>query len=110
MEHAVRQEGACVIVSLSGEVDLEHSPAAREVLLQAVGGDQAVLVDLSGVDYIDSSGVASLVEAFQTAKQGGRGFGLVSVNPAALRVLELARLDKVFTIYETLEAGLDGAV
>jgi len=58
------------------------------------------------VTYIDSSGVASLVEAFQRAKGRGSGFALVSVNPAALRVFQLARLDKVFVIHESLQEGL----
>jgi anti-sigma B factor antagonist len=66
-----------------------------------------VLVDLSAVDYIDSSGIASLVEAFQKAKKAGTGFALASPNPAALRVLELARLDRVFRIFATLEEALD---
>jgi len=106
MEHSIREEGGAVIASFSGEVDLEHSPKAREVLLSCVDGATKVLVDLSGVSYIDSSGVASLVEAFQRAKKAGVEFALVSVNAPALRVLELARLDKVFTIHPTLAAGL----
>jgi anti-sigma B factor antagonist len=97
-----------VIVSLAGDVDLEHSPVAREVLLDCVEREQKVIVDLSGVSYIDSSGVASLVEAFQRSRKKGGAFALASVNPAALRVLQLARLDKVFSIHATLEEGLDG--
>lgn len=108
MDHSVREEQGCLVVAFSGEVDLEHSPKAREVLLAAVGKKQSVFVDLSGVSYIDSSGVASLVEAYQAARQKSVGFGLVSVNPAALRVLELARLDKVFTIHGSLAEGLGG--
>lgn len=106
MEHSVREEGGVIVAAFVGEVDLEHSPRARKVLLECVGRGKNVLVDLSGVEYIDSSGVASLVEAFQRAKKAGTGFALVSVNAAALRVLELARLDKVFTIHETLADGL----
>ncbi len=108
MEHAIREERGALIVCFEGEVDLEHSPKAREVLLESVGRSQKVLVDLSGVDYIDSSGVASLVEAFQQAKRRGSEFALVAVSAAALRVLSLARLDKVFVIHETLAGGLDG--
>ena len=96
------------MVSFEGDVDLEYSPKARQVLLDSVTQRRDVLVDLSGVSYIDSSGVANLVEAFQLSRQRGTGFALVSVNPAALRVLQLARLDKVFTIHATLEDGLDG--
>ena len=65
-----------------------------------------VLVDLSKVNYIDSSGIASLVESLQTARKGGNILLLVSVSEAALRVLELARLDKVFTICGSIDEGL----
>jgi anti-sigma B factor antagonist len=106
MEHSVREAGGAVIASLRGEVDLENSPRARELLLGCVARARRVLVDLSGVEYIDSSGVASLIEAFQRAKKTGVEFALVSVNAPARRVLELARLDKVFTIHDSLPDDL----
>ncbi len=108
MEHDVRAEGAATVITFSGEVDLENSPRAREILLGQVAQDRKVLVDLGGVEYIDSSGIASLVEAFQEARRRGTSFGLVCVSPPALRVLKLARLDRVFTIFDSLQAGLDG--
>ncbi len=108
MRHEVREEQGTLVVCLEGEIDLEQSPRARSVLLDCVGRGRDVLVDLSRVDYIDSSGVASLVEAFQASKQKGSRFALVSVNAPALRVLQLARLDKVFTIHESLADGLHG--
>jgi len=107
MRHAVREDRDALVVTLEGDVDLENSPRAREVLLESVGQGRDVFVDLAGVTYIDSSGVASLVEALQAARKRGAGFALVSVGSAALRVLQLARLDKVFTIHETLADGLD---
>ncbi len=106
MEHEVREERGKLVVALRGDVDLGNSPAARKVLLDAVERGRGVIIDLSGVSYIDSSGIASLVEAFQKARQKGTGFALVSVSPSALRVLELARLDKVFSIHPTVEEGL----
>ncbi len=106
MEHHVRDEGGLQIVAFEGDVDLENSPAARAVLLEAVERGSGVLVDLSGVGYMDSSGVASLVEAYQESKKRGARFALVAVNPPALRVLELARLDRVFTIHASLEEAL----
>ena len=109
MEHTVREEQGIFVVSFEGDVDLEHSPMAREVLLDCVAKQRDVFVDLSEVSYIDSSGVASLVEAFQTSKKKGTRFALGAVNPAAMRVLELARLDKVFTIHETLAEGFGGS-
>jgi len=109
MQHTQRFEGGALVIALAGDVDLEQSPKAREILLAGLEQGIDILVEMSGVTYIDSSGVASLVEAFQLAKQKGRSFALVSVNPAALRVLQLARLDKVFVIHETLPESTDGA-
>lgn len=106
MKHEViKKEGASIVV-LKGDVDLESSPAAREVLLKSVEGGGKVLVDLSSVTYIDSSGVASLVEALQAAKRNGGRFALVAASDPTRRVLELARLDKVFTMYTTVDEGL----
>ncbi len=109
MEHTVREEQGSFVVSFEGDVDLEHSPTARQVLLDCVARERDIFVDLSEVSYMDSSGVASLVEALQTSKKKGTRFALVAVNPAAMRVLELARLDKVFTIHETLAEGFGGS-
>jgi anti-sigma B factor antagonist len=109
MEYEVTQRDGAVIASFSGDVDLQSSPEARKILLECVEKKMPVLVDLSGVNYIDSSGIASLVEALQTARKGGGDLFLVSVSEAALRVLELARLDKVFSICDSIEDGLGKA-
>ena len=61
-----------------------------------------LLVDLSAVEYIDSSGVASLVEGYQLSKSKNLKFGLVGVSDAAMQVLQLARLDKVFPIHNSI--------
>lgn len=106
MKHEVREEQGALVVSFQGDIDLQTSPDARQVLLDAVGKDKAILVDLSGVGYIDSSGVASLVESFQAAKKSGNDLVLVSVSDGAKRVLQLARLDKVFTICDSLDDGI----
>ena len=106
MEHNIREETSAVVVAFEGDVDLESSRRAREVLLECVGRKTAVLVDLSQVTYIDSSGVAALVESFQSARKGGTTFALVAVSDATLKVLQLARLDKVFTIFASVDDGL----
>lgn len=108
MKHEIKENDGVTVVALEGDVDLESSPEARKVILQCVEKKQPVLVDLAGVGYIDSSGVASLVESFQTARKYNLNFALVSVSEGALRVLQLARLDKVFSIYGSLDEGLAG--
>jgi len=106
MSHELRHVGGMAIVSFRGDVDLEHAAAAREVLLSCVRSGRGLAVDLSGVEYIDSSGIASLVEAFQEARRRGSRFSLVAVSPTALRVFELARLDRVFTLHASIEEAL----
>lgn len=97
------------LIRLSGEVDLSWSARVRETILDALAR-QSVGVDLSAVSYIDSSGIAALVEGLQTARDSERRFVLIATSPAVLAVLELARLDRVFTLLPdiagaTVEAG-----
>lgn len=107
MKHQIREQDGATIIALTGDVDLQNSPEARKILLSCVDKKRPVLVDLSGVGYIDSSGVASLVESLQTARKSGSKLVLVTVSDGVRRVLGLARLDKVFTICATVEEGLD---
>ena len=95
-------EGEFLVVRLADEVDLYSSPHAREVILNCLDQNRGVLVDLSAVKYIDSSGIASLVEGYQLAKNKTVEFGLIGLSEAAMNVLQLAHLDKVFPIYASL--------
>ncbi len=98
-----RDEADYSILQLDGDVDLSCSPEARKHILELLNQDKNLLVDLSAVSYIDSSGIASLVEGYQTAKKKNVDFGLLSSSEAVMSVLKLARLDKVFPLYPALE-------
>ena len=100
-----RQEGVFSVVAIEGEVDLSWSAEIRSAILDALGSDGGVLVELSAVSYIDSSGIAALVEGYQTAKAKNQQFGLLAISPAVRAVLELARLDQVFPIHDDLAAA-----
>ncbi len=106
MPFPVEEKQGFSVVLLNGEVDLSKSPDARKVILNSLKKMKHVMVDLSAVDYIDSSGVASLVEGFQYARSNNLEFGLIGVSEAAMSVLRLARLDQVFRIYASLEERL----
>jgi len=87
------------LIRVVGEVDLYSSPELRKAILKAVPSAQGGLaIDLEAVTYIDSSGVATLVEGLRSARKHGTGFSLVSPSPAVMQVLELARLDSVFEV------------
>jgi anti-sigma B factor antagonist len=110
MSKSASGKTAASVVHLEGSVDLEHAPAARKRLLDAVALGRNVLVDLSAASYIDSSGIACLVEALQAARSKGADLGLVAVSTQAMRVLELARLDMVFPIHEDFAAAAAAGV
>jgi anti-sigma B factor antagonist len=90
--------GDIALIRLSGEVDLSWSQQVRTAVLDALQKHAAVGVELSQVSYIDSSGIAALVEGFQSARTRGSRFALVAISDAVRAVLELARLDRVFLI------------
>jgi len=105
MAYTIRDDEGYKVLELSGEVDLNESPKARKQILELLKQDYDLLVDLSAVEYIDSSGVASLVEGYQIAKTGNLKFGLIGVSEAAMQVLQLARLDRVFPIFDSAVAA-----
>lgn len=109
MTEAIREVRGHLVVALGGDIDLDRAPAVRRQLLDCVNRQRDVLVDLSAVTYIDSSGIASLVEALQRATSRGTSLSLVAVSPQAHRVFELARLDKVFAIHPDIDAALAAA-
>lgn len=96
------------MISLVGEVDLHSSPLARRQILKLVNARRHVLVDLSRVEYIDSSGIASLVEGYQLARRNHTEFALAGVSDAAMQVLQLTRLDRVLPIHASVADRLKG--
>jgi anti-sigma B factor antagonist len=100
MECSVQSQPAGYdLLVLSGEVDLKYSPDLREKILASLKAGNALLIDMGGVTYIDSSGIASLVEGYQTAKSADLEYGLLNISKAAMQVLALTRLDKIFQLY-----------
>lgn len=103
---SIKEEQGKIVIALEGEIDLENASEVRKALLANLKQKKDLLIDLSAVTYIDSSGIASLVEGLQVARKQKNELSLVSVSQRALRVLELARLDKVFAIHADVAAAL----
>jgi anti-sigma B factor antagonist len=100
--------GGYALVRVRGEVDLSWSQQVRDAILAALGSDDGVGVELAQVTYIDSSGIAALVEGFQRARNTGRRFGLIAASRQVMAVLQLARLDKVFPLFADVESARAG--
>lgn len=101
-----------VVLTLSGEIDLERSPDLQVSLQEAFGrltGRGTVLIDLSKVTYMDSSGVATLVRGLQMSRKKGVGLVLCSLQDRVRSIFEIARLDTVFPIASTLDEAIEAA-
>lgn len=108
MEISSRQIDKTTIFDLKGDIDLANSPAVRKALLREVKEKRTprVVMNLSKVRYIDSSGVASLVEGLKASRDAGTRFILFGLSTSAREVLQLSRLLKIFEVYDNEEQAL----
>lgn len=94
------------VLPLHGEIDLHVSPQIATSLREMIARKPAqLLVDLSGVSYVDSSGLAALIDAMQRVQQYGGKFGIVGLQETVRSIFEIARLDQVFRIFPDLESA-----
>lgn len=108
MKVQVRNADNVTIIDCAGDVDLYSSTHLREALLEQMQpGVASVLLNMSEVSYIDSSGIATLVEGLQLSRQTKTRFGLYGLRSNARSVLELARLHKVFNIFADEQEALE---
>ena len=95
---------------LGEEIDLDTSPTVRENIKDLLNSTKIVEVNLANVSYIDSSGIASLIEGMQMTKElTGKEFHLVNVSNEVMKVIELAHLDKIFSIKSKSGAEASGS-
>lgn len=95
-----------VLLTPRGDVDLARSPNLRKALAAASQSKpKRIVVDLGQVAYMDSSGVATLVEALQVARRNGTTLVLAALQPRVRSIMEIARLDTVFRIVDTTDAA-----
>ena len=107
LKSSTRIEKGTTIVDVEGQIDLGSSPALRKTLLECVRGTDRVALNLKAVTYIDSSGIASLLEVLREARQSKKKLALFGLTAAVLQVLQLTRLTGVFDIFETEEQALE---
>ena len=108
LEVTVEQVGDTTVVHLEGEVDLNVSPMLRAQLKELTRAARPLIViDMAGVPYIDSSGVATLVECLQGVSRYKGCLRLARLTQRAAGVFEISRLDTVFSIHGTLEEACE---
>jgi anti-sigma B factor antagonist len=108
MQISTRRLDKTAIFDISGDIDLAHSSEVRRVVLIEFRENRTprVILNLLAVNYIDSSGVASLVEGLKAARDVGSRLILFGLSPIAHEVLQLSKLLKIFEIYDTEDMAL----
>jgi anti-sigma B factor antagonist len=95
------------VLPLEGEIDLHISPNVTASLNMMIEKKpKQLIVDLSRVTYIDSSGLAALIEGMQKAEEYGGKFALAGLQETIRTIFEIARLDQVFQIFPDVDAAL----
>jgi len=99
---AARPAAGGTILDITGDIDLAHSPAVRKALLQEIKEKKTpkVYLNLEKVRYIDSSGIASLVEGLKASRDLGSRLVLYGLSKSVREVMELSRLQKIFEIHD----------
>ncbi len=96
------------ILRPSGQVDADSAPDLKALLKQLVEqGVRLLVVDLDQVDFIDSSGLSALVSGLKAVRQHNGTLNLCRAHTQALTSLRLTMLDRVFSIYPTVEEALE---
>jgi anti-sigma B factor antagonist len=97
--------GDHAVVTATGELDLYTAPRLQTALAALLRGqERRVVVDLSGVEFCDSTGMNVLLTAMKRLKEQGGAFELAGPRPAVRRILQVTGLDSVFTIVDALPA------
>ena len=105
--------GATAVVTLRGELDAHDAPRLREAFAGALGelgdaGEPRLVLDLTGVAFMDSTALGAVVGALRRVREAGGEMPVVLPDTPARRIFEITGLDQVLSVYPTRAAALDG--
>jgi anti-sigma B factor antagonist len=102
----LRRINSYAVVDVKGEIDVYTAPKLREQLIELVSeGSYAIVVNLEGVDFLDSTGLGVLVGALKRVKAHDGGLSLVCTQDKILKIFKITGLTKVFEIHDSVEAA-----
>jgi anti-sigma B factor antagonist len=105
--YQVDRKGGCAVVRAGGEIDASTVSALDGAITEAAGLASRVVIDLTQVTFVDSSGLGALIVARKSARERGGSMSLVSPPPAVRRLLGSTHLDDVFATYDSLDQAVN---
>jgi anti-sigma B factor antagonist len=96
------------IIAVEGEIHVSTAPEFSRLLVASIAaGRTSMVIDLSSVEFIDSTGLSVLLNALRRVTRAGGRMALVCTNPTVLRLFEITRLDSTFDIHAKLGPAVD---
>jgi anti-sigma B factor antagonist len=103
--------GGCLIVRVAGELDVTTAPSLREHILgQLAPGKTKIVIDMSRVPFVDSTGLSTLIVVHHEATARGGSVRLACAPRSVLRVIQITRLDRLFELYDDVCDALEAAM
>lgn len=105
----VQKKDGFAVVKVAGEVDVFTAPKIREQLIDLVEkGDHNIIVSLEAVDFLDSTGLGVLVAGLKRVKMHEGTLSVICTKEKILKIFRITGLTKVFPIYDTVDAAIEG--
>jgi anti-sigma B factor antagonist len=103
---SVRDVGNAKVVEVEGDVDLGTSPVFRRILFETLPRAAKVALNLKAIRYIDSSGIATLIEVLKDSQRLNKEFVLFGLSPAVEEVFRLTHVIRIFRVFQTEQEAL----
>ena len=109
MKISIRDVGDAKVVVVEGDVDLGTSPVFRSTLFETLPLAEKLALNLEAIRYIDSSGIATLIEVLKDSQRLNKEFVLFGLSPAVQEVFRLTHVVRIFRVYDTEQEALEAA-
>tara|TARA_Y100000768_G_scaffold341884_1_gene286602 strand:- start:437 stop:736 length:300 start_codon:yes stop_codon:yes gene_type:complete len=98
MTYKVTEDGNIATIFLDGEIDMDKTEAAKEIIFPHIDSGKEVHLNLSNVQYMDSSGISVLIESHQKALEKGSKMIVKDVSKSVLKVIMMAKLEQILNL------------
>ncbi|HWM61890.1 MAG TPA: STAS domain-containing protein [Rhizomicrobium sp.] len=102
-----KSAGGAIVAAAAGRIDLSNADSFKDALSASlVRAKTALILDLSGVEYISSAGLRALMIVFKTAKAENKGFGIAALQPLLVEIFTISRFNQVFPLFDNVRDGV----
>ena len=98
MSYKITEEGNIATVHLNGEIDMDVTEKAKEIIFPLIEAKKEVHINLSAVEYMDSSGISVLIESHQKANELETKVILKDISKSVLKVIMMAKLEQILNL------------